>query len=101
MGIESWTDEDYALAAIDMLPGSVEEIEEFLRGQRITGKRLGITECPIAVWMNRWTGGIPGTDSSVRVVGLFYRNSYDSISFPLPLVVANFILAFDRGVIKL
>lgn len=58
-GIASWTDVDYAQAAIDMLPGTVEEIEEFLAAQKIgpTCRRDG-NRCPIAKWVIKWTGHV-------------------------------------------
>lgn len=57
--IDSWTDLDYAQAAIDMLPGSVEEIAEFMAAQRITNKwadLAGSTECPLTRWIVKWVG---------------------------------------------
>lgn len=48
--IDSWTDLDYAQAAIDMLPGSVEEIAEFLRDQGIQQvPKYSANNCPVAL----------------------------------------------------
>lgn len=97
MAIENWTDVDYAQAAIDMLPGSVEEIEEFLRvnGIKRAGRR-GDT-CPIAVWVKRWTGGSCFAGRSfIYPTGLATTGS-----FPTPDHVREFISAYDHRLISL
>ena len=51
--MKEWTDVDYAQAAIDMLPGTVEEIEEFMRVQGIKNRTTPFItrsrSCPIAL----------------------------------------------------
>lgn len=44
--MREWTDIDYAQAAIDMLPGSVEEIAAFLRDHKVRGERRSAFSCP-------------------------------------------------------
>ena len=53
-GIETWTDVDYAQAAIDMLPGTVEEIKAFMPAQKVSNRWVGCL-CPIDQWVNKWT----------------------------------------------
>ena len=55
--MREWTDVDYAQAAIDMLPGSVEEIDLFLSTQDLgpTRQRDG-NRCPVARWVSKWVG---------------------------------------------
>ena len=54
-----WTDRDYAQAAIDMLPETVEEIDELMRVHGIKNKKAQwrSTTCPVAQWVRKWTGG--------------------------------------------
>lgn len=55
-GIKDWTDKDYAEAALDMLPGSVEEIVELFRTHNLKNN-YGASDCPLAQWVKKWTGG--------------------------------------------
>lgn len=89
MAIKNWTDKDYAQAAIDMLPGSVEEIEEFLRAQRIPSKWVGL-ECPIRRWVEKWTDGQAG--AGWENVHVYTPNSL----LPTPEPVQAYILYVDR-----
>lgn len=52
--MREWTDLDYAQAAIDMLPESVEEIEVFLASHGIKS-RWERFDCPIDRWVKKWT----------------------------------------------
>lgn len=89
--MKEWTDLDYAQAAIDMLPGSVEEIEEFLKAQRLRGIDQGAYNCPVAKWVSRWTG-----ERSASGVWQCWPND-DAEEVRLPRPVSDFVLAFDRG----
>lgn len=53
------TDVEYAQAAIDMLPGTVEEIVEFLAAQKIESKWIGC-KCPITRYVDKWVDGNTG-----------------------------------------
>lgn len=75
MSTREWTDLDYAQAAIDMLPGSVEEMAVFLRAQKIKGVPSDSHSCPIAQWVRKWTGG----HVSVGGSGTVYVGDYDQI----------------------
>ena len=95
-GIENWTDVDYAQAAIDMLPGTVEEIEEFLRAQGIQNKRTypRSQTCPIARWINKWAG--------VAYIGAGWDEAYlgadtsTEVYVNLPEYVGDFIQYADK-----
>ncbi len=98
--IESWTDVDYALAAIDMLPDTVEEIVEFLRVHGIRGTSHSAEQCPIALWVQRWTGNdYPGGEwvTCNRVV----VGRSDEIDVPTPVSVHDFVVEYDGGKITL
>lgn len=98
MGIESWTDVEYAQAAIDMLPGTVEEIKAFLRREGITGRRMSGTMCPIARWVQKWTG----REDSYMGNYNFYPCGYPSgPEFPVSNAVTQFVWDFDSGRISL
>ncbi len=95
--IAEWTDVDYAQAAIDMLPnGSVEEIAEFLRAQKIKGQ-LPDTQpcvgCPIAQWVNKWIDK-KATVNRMDAYGAGW-------SLRLPLLTQRFIRDFDNGMASL
>lgn len=90
-----WTDVDYAQAAIDMLPGTVEEIEEFLRAQGIKNKPSPMRfsrsrSCPIALWVSKWTDTPAGAGFSFVNV--------DGESFLIPESVRDYIIYADRTV---
>lgn len=94
-GIADWTDLDYAQAAIDMLPGTVEEIRTFFVTEEVTGLRCGAQLCPVAIWLARWTG----QPMSVGVGAFRFAKSGDR--HPIPYVVQQFVSQFDRGEITL
>ena len=87
--VESWTDVDYAQAAIDMLPGTVEEIEEFLPQQKIKNQWVNHS-CPIERWVSKWTDGRVWTAWIAVEVGR------DGEEVELPVAVCDYILAVDR-----
>ena len=93
--MKSWTDVDYAQAAIDMLPGTVEEIEEFMRVHKIKGQPNSSRLCPVANWMMRWTGGAVsvGFDTGGPLTAL------ERVA--IPEAVREFIYKFDDKFIKL
>lgn len=88
-----WTDLDYAQAAIDMLPGTVEEIEEFLERQGIKNKRVYLrsSTCPIAQWVQRWTG-----NPASYVAWHYVEVGGEQMQLPDP--VSDYILYADRQV---
>lgn len=98
-GIENWTDVDYAQAAIDMLPGTVEEIREMLANQGITRSKRGvpiIKGCPVGQWVNRWTDH-PAAVNHFTAHPFYLGGGLGggwSVSLPDP--VQEFILEFDR-----
>lgn len=71
--MREWTDVDYAQAAIDMLPETVEEIVEFLRAQ---GEPSKWTDhgCPIGRWLRRWVDGRANSGYSTYRVGTSNHN---------------------------
>lgn len=89
-----WTDLDYAQAAIDMLPGSVEEGIKFLRAQKIQNKRSvsrtgRSSTCPISQWVRKWT------DTNNVYTG--WSNTYvRNEALKLPKHVQELILELDR-----
>ena len=95
--MKEWTDIDYAQAAIDMLPGTVEEIEEFLRAQGIKNKKapdwreFRSRSCPVAQWVNKWTEASTGVGFSFATV-----TGQDPIL--LPESVRDYIIYADRTV---
>ncbi len=102
-GIASWTDIDYAQAAIDMLPdGSVEEIAEFLKVQRVKSvsvdKTKYCTTCPIAQWVNKWTDNIVLVGFGCVELG---ARSTGYTEIPLPMPAQRFILEYDAMKIRL
>lgn len=85
------TDLEYAQAAIDMLPGSVEEIDVFLRAHKIKPTwKCG--QCPIDRWLSKWVDhGYPTTYTT-----LFEAMVYQGrISLPAP--VSDYIAWVDFG----
>ena len=92
--VESWTDVDYAQAAIDMLPGTVEEIDAFMKTHGIKN-RTPITiprslDCPLAQWVSRWT--------EVKTHVGFSWVTMGGESLPLPESVRDYIIYADRNV---
>ena len=92
--MKDWTDVEYAQAAIDMLPGTVEEIEEFMKVHGIKN-RTPITiprslDCPLAQWVSKWTGIKPSVGFSWVTLG--------GESLPLPESVRDYIIYADRTV---
>lgn len=99
MSTREWTDLDYAQAAIDMLPGSVEEIAEFLRVNKVEGRSHSGWNCPVANWVHRWTGE---ADSFVGRETLEVRGRYGKFQYlSLPQPVRQFIHHYDYGDISL
>lgn len=96
--MREWTDLDYAQAAIDMLPGSVEEIVEFLKREGITGYKWSGTHCPIAHWIQKWTGREDSYVGRFNAYPCGYPFGPD-ISVPAP--VTRFVDAFDAGRVSL
>lgn len=94
--MNEWTDIDYAQAAIDMLPESVEGIAEFLQAQGIRGIPNSSTRCPISLWVEKWMGrtASTGADQTGPITSGNPR-------IDLPTHVREFILAVDRKQIKL
>lgn len=92
--MREWTDLDYAQAAIDMLPGSVEEIEEWMKLHEVKGVANSHTRCPVAKWTERWTG----KQMSIGVEDMRVR--YEEAKLPLPEPVTLYIMAVDRGIIS-
>lgn len=90
--MRTWTDTDYAQAALDMLPGSVEEIAVFLRAHKIKGERGEMHGCPIARWVQKWTGN---PRSGTYSAGTWPNDSLDKM--PNPPAVRDFISAYDAG----
>lgn len=91
-GIASWTDVDYAQAAIDMLPGTVEEIVEWMRVHRIENKwqTPRTSTCPVVQWINKWT--------EAEWVGLF-KTAYiprTSSEIVYPNAVVRYVEYADR-----
>jgi hypothetical protein len=97
---KEWTDKDYAQAAIDMLPGTVEEIAEFLRVHEIVGSRWSAHRCPIAQWVQKWTGDsewvTPGRVVSDSVIEDDWEWEIEN-----PPAVQGFIRRYDAGLITL
>ena len=90
-GIESWTDVDYAQAAIDMLPGTVEEIDAWMKNYRIKnnpGVHPRSAHCPIAQWIRRWT------NTEVIHVGFSYVQ-VDGAEVRVPDHITRYIYAID------
>ena len=91
MGKE-WTDVDYAQAAIDMLPGTVEEIDAWMKVHGIKnlppGNGARSCVCPIAQWIRRWTG----TESTA---GYEYAAAVLGQVIALPKPVQQYILWAD------
>lgn len=93
MRLDEWTDLDYAQAAIDMLPGSVEEIEEWMKmhGIKNTYNHPRTKNCPIAQWVNKWTGG--------GWIGVFeyaepFRGDGDRVRYPR--IIIEYVNHADR-----
>lgn len=89
--ISSWTDLDYAQAAIDMLPGTVEEIDALMRVHGIENKsRLypRTSTCPIAQWVNKWTGG--------GWIGIYDTTCRGHIQVSYPEAVRQYVIYADR-----
>src|SRR5688572_26310225 len=100
--MREWTDLDYAQAAIDMLPGSVEEMRWFLKDQGIKGHRTNPRDrcrtCPIAQWVNKWTDVAVLVQLEEMVPEAWDRgNNWD---LTLPVHVSEFIEEFDRDKFK-
>jgi hypothetical protein len=91
--LTDWSDADYAQAALDMLPDTAEEIAEFFLVQGINGERRKCWSCPVAVWLERWTGRLVEVGWSQAYVG-------DEV-LALPQAAAKFISRFDSGWIAL
>ena len=94
-GIENWTDIDYAQAAIDMLPGTVEEIRAMLADQGIKRSKPGVSivrGCPIGQWVNKWTDR-PAAVNHDEAHPVYYPGDYQVV---LPNPVQEFILEYDR-----
>lgn len=87
--MSDWTDIDYAQAAIDMLPGSVDEIEEFLRDQKIKSVWQGGI-CPVNRWVEKWTDW----HAYVGFSTLSTKLSGSTVQLPEP--VREYILKVDR-----
>lgn len=95
--MREWTDQEYAQAAIDMLPGSVEEIVEFLRVHKIKGESIRAFDCPIARWVQKWTGN----PKSATYPGGTWASAGDDSFFRNPPAVMEFIYEFDAHRIDL
>jgi hypothetical protein len=80
------TDLEYAQAAIDMLPGSVEEIDAFLRAQKIL-PRWKNGYCPIERWVGKWTGEENPAVGHLTIAG----------DIPTPTEVSAYMFWVDRG----
>ena len=95
---KEWTDVDYAQAAIDMLPGTVEEIEEFLRVHGIKNQPTHPRShtCPIAQWINKWAG-VAYISTGWDEVYLGADASTD-VYVSLPEYVGDFIQYADKTV---
>lgn len=82
-----------------MLPGSVEEIDKFLRAQGIKNPELGVGPraqvCPIAQWVRRWVG--------LEDVGAAYEyvRVADKGQINFPSAVGDYIVWADRINIRL
>lgn len=96
--MREWTDIEYAQAAIDMLPGTVEEIVVFLRGEGIVGQPNHGTSCPIARWVQKWTGRPDSYMGHYNVYPCGYPTGHD---VPVPLAVTDFVYLFDNGRVSL
>ena len=90
--MEVWTDRDYAQAALDMLPGSVEEIAVLLRAHGIKGEAGRAFSCPIARWVQKWTGNPKSATFSMCT---WLNDFHDHV--PNPPAVRDFIHAYDAG----
>ena len=90
--MKEWTDVDYAQAAIDMLPGTVEEIEAFMKTHGIKNRTTPFItrsrSCPVAQWVSRWTDGKAGAGFSFVNV--------DGEGFSIPEPVRDYIIYADR-----
>lgn len=95
--MREWTDTEYAQAALDMLPGGVEEIAAFLRTHKIKGERTRAFDCPIANWVRKWTGNPKSATCSDKT----WANENNSSLLKNPPAVRAFIYAFDSGEISL
>lgn len=77
-----------------MLPGSVEEIDKFLRAQGIKNPELGVGPraqvCPIAQWVRRWVG------LEDVGAGYDYVRIADNGTVNIPDVVEQYIFYADR-----
>lgn len=91
--MREWTDLDYAQAAIDMLPGTVEEMREFFINQGIKGDRGNPFQCPLARWVVRWVGGAASVGVLIRLPNGSYIRT--------PYTWRVFMRAFDSGRISL
>lgn len=83
------TDLDYAQAAIDMLPESVDEIAAFFRVHKIKGRRQSAFHCPIANWVMRWTD-----TQKVSVATFVYVGDHDN-PIKSTKAMTDFMYAFD------
>lgn len=94
--MKEWTDLDYAQAAIDMLPGSVEEIVTHMRANRIILSQSWTDgwSCPVAQWVHRWTGEDNSFVTGTRVEsgGVWHPVKWAV----LPQPVRDFIDAYDN-----
>lgn len=96
MPIANWTDADYALAAIDMLPEDPEMIGRFLKDQGVSAKgRCDTHRCPVSQWINKWVDG-------EVVTGREFVKVLDVAGgiFNAPTHVSEFIRLFDGGHIR-
>lgn len=98
MPVEEWNTYDYALAAIDMLPDNPEGIANFLRDQGIWGAGRGGSSCPIARWVQKWTG-------EKSFVGVYRVSplgiSYVGTEITMSPGVRKFIELYDQGEIAI
>lgn len=90
-GIESWTDVDYAQAAIDILPETVEEIDAWMTTHKIQNTKIHprAVTCPIAQWIRRWT------DTNATAMGRTYATVNGEI-IPVPIEITKYVQYSDR-----
>lgn len=77
-------------------------VADFLRGQRIQGKKYDVFLCPISCWLQRITPSKPGYTTYICVSSSTFSVTYQNKNecWPaarglLPIAVAEFIRLFD------
>jgi len=83
--------------ALDTLPGTSQEIAEFLRERGFTSCKHGDSNCPIAEYVSSLTG-YPVSVVSYNTVTIDYGATREiKERVDNPFAVRSFVVAFDNG----